>query len=116
MCDFAAFRSKANATFPDLIVSVMMFEEGKGKSVPVTMYRVKVAGMAIGDNLTSQAASVEGVLGALVRKVGAARRAKIEAAQTRALARRAAMQDPAMRLVVTPGSRAAYAQELAMAA
>ena len=82
------------------------------------MYRVKVAGMAIGDNLTSQAASVEDVLKELVRKVGAARRAKKEAANTRALARRASMQDPAMRLVIDRESPVSQPepQELAMAA
>lgn len=118
MCDFFAFRAKANATFPDLIVSVMMFEEGKGKSLPVTMYRMKVAGMAIGDTLTSQGASAEEVLKALVRRVGAARRAKKEAANNRELARRAAMQDPAIRRVVNTEGNVAQPepQGLAMAA
>ena len=90
MCDYFAFRTKANATFPGLIVSVMMFDKGSGKGVSVTMYRVKVAGMAIGADLTSQGASGEEVLTELVRKVGKARREKREADTSRQLARRAA--------------------------
>lgn len=89
MCDFAAFRNKANAAFPDLIVSVLMFERGRSRSVPVTMYRVKVAGMAIGADLASQGESVAEVLASLARLVGAARREKKEADQARMIARRA---------------------------
>ncbi len=122
MCDYFAFRDKARATFPGLIVSVMMFEKGSGKGGEVTMYRVKAAGMAIGEDLTSEGACADEVLTAMVRKVGAARRAVKEAANARALARRAAAVQPQApaRLVVTAGGKVAQPepapQEMAMAA
>ena len=121
MCDFTAFRNKARATFPDLIVSVMMFEKGNGRGVELTMYRVKVAGMSIGADLTSQGVRSEDVLSGLVRQVGAARRAKKEADYARAVARRAAAAQPQLapvRMMPSVGGTVAQPepQELAMAA
>lgn len=111
MCLYTFFRNKANATFPGLIVSVLMFEKGSGKAIPVTMYRVKVAGMAIGEDLASEGASVDDVLSALVRKVCAARRAKKDADNARALARRAAANGgQTVQMVMRAGGAAAGAE------
>jgi hypothetical protein len=112
MCDYFAFRTKAIATFPDLIVSVMMFDKGSGKDVSLTMYRVKVAGMAIGADLSSQGASAEEVLTELVRQVGKARRAKKEADRARQLARYAACNGgQTVQLLVRTGGSLAPAEQ-----
>lgn len=121
MCDYFAFRDKARAMFPGLIISVMMFEQGSGKGGEVTMYRVKAAGMSIGSDLSAQGANDEEVLTAMVRKVGAARRAKKAADNARDVARRAGAVKPQTPtcLVATAGGKAALAAqvpELAMAA
>ena len=112
MCDFAAFRTKARATFSTLIVSVMMFEHGSGKGGEVTMYRVKVAGMAIGEDITCQGPNAEDVLREAVRRVAAARKAKKEADNARDLARRAAADGgQTVQMLVSTGGTLAVATE-----
>ncbi|MDF7815335.1 hypothetical protein [Hymenobacter sp. YC55] len=104
MCDFFAFRDNAKAAFSTLIVSVMMYEKGSGMGGEIVMYRVKVAGMAIGEDLTSEGPNPEEVLTNLRRKVGAARRVKKAADNARELARRNAAQVAVVVAMVVPAA------------
>lgn len=87
MLDYFAFRNKATATFPTLIVSVMMYEQGSGLGREVTMYRVKVAGMAIGADIKQEGMDAEVVLREAVRQVGKAREAVKQAQWDKMVAR-----------------------------
>ena len=87
MLDYFAFRNKATATFPNLVVSVMMYERGSGLGGEVTMYRVKVAGMAIGEDVKSEGADAETVLREAVRRVSVARKAVKQAQWDKMVAR-----------------------------
>lgn len=73
MLDFFAFRAKARETFPSLIVSVLMWEEGSGAGGEVTMYKAKVSGQGIGAQLQSQGDNADQVLTDLIALVGKAR-------------------------------------------
>jgi hypothetical protein len=76
MCEFIPFRNRARQEFPDLIVSVHMFEQGSGGGGEVIQYQVDVAGQPIGTApLSATATSVDDVIKALIKLVAPARRA-----------------------------------------
>lgn len=81
MLDFFAFRDKARAAFPSLIVSVLMWEKGSGAGGEVTMYKVKVSGQGIGGEFSSQGTDAEEALIDLIQKV-AGGRAVVRVAKT----------------------------------
>lgn len=88
MCDFQAFRNQARAAFPDLNISVMMYEKQTAKGSDLIYYRLSAAGMSIGpQRLTAEATSAEDAIAALVRQVAPARRAVRAAVQQAQLTR-----------------------------
>ena len=88
MCDFAAFRTQARAAFPDLNVSVMMYERETATSIGLIYYRLKAAGMKIGAaSLTAEGTSPVEAVARMIQQVAQARRATRAAADAAKLAR-----------------------------
>ena len=75
MYSFSDFCKQARAAFPDLIVSVRMYERGSGTGGEVTMYRLSAQGQNIGAaTLTADADTQPEVIKSLSCQVGQARR------------------------------------------
>lgn len=88
MLDFAEFRNQARAEFPDLNVSVMMYEKETATGTDLVYYRLKATGMKIGAaSLTAEGTSPAEAIAALIRLVGPARRAVRAAADAAMQAR-----------------------------
>ena len=76
MSDFADFRTQARAAFPDLNVSVMMYDKETATGSGLIYYRLKAAGMKIGAaSLTAEATSPAEAIASMIRQVAQARRA-----------------------------------------
>ncbi|MDF7815490.1 MULTISPECIES: hypothetical protein [Hymenobacter] len=88
MSDFADFRTQARAAFPDLNVSVMMYDKETATGSGLIYYRLKAAGMKIGAaSLTAEATSPAEAIASMIRQVAQARRATRAAADAAMLAR-----------------------------
>ncbi|QIL78405.1 hypothetical protein [Hymenobacter sp. HDW8] len=82
MSDFADFRTKARAAFPDLNVSVMLYDKETATVSGLIYYRLKAAGMKIGAaGLTAEATSPAEAITSMIRLVAQARRATRAAAE-----------------------------------
>ena len=76
MTDFVDFRNTARATFPNLSVSVLMYEKDDAMGGNLIYWRLSVQGMALGaEGVKVEAASASAVIQSAIRQVGRARTA-----------------------------------------
>lgn len=76
MCEFKTFRTQARQAFPDLLVTVTMFEEASGVGGEITYYQLTAKGLPIGAATpTAKATTADDAIKALIRLVAPARRA-----------------------------------------
>lgn len=90
MTDFVDFRNHARATFPNLSVSVLIYEKDDAMGGNLIYWRLSVQGMSLGaEAVKVEATSAEAVLRSAIRQVARARTAHKQENERRDLMHRA---------------------------